>query len=200
MALQKNIAFFDFDGTITSKDSMLALAKYDAGKLNYYAKMLSIAPSLIAFKAGLLDAHKAKEKFLQTFFGGLSTESFASICNGFNNDVLPSIIKKDAMKAIAKHQQENTVVVVVSASAENWLKPWCTKNNLTLLGTRLLEKNGTITGKILGNNCNGKEKVSRINEIFNLTDFEKIYAYGDSSGDKEMLSIASNPHYRLFKK
>jgi len=113
------------------------------------------------------------------------------------------------MKAIAKHQQENTVVVVVSASAENWLKPWCTKNNLTLLGTRLLEKNGTITGKILGNNCNGKEKVSRINgkekvsrinEIFNLTDFEKIYAYGDSSGDKEMLSIASNPHYRLFKK
>jgi len=49
-------------------------------------------------------------------------------------------------------------------------------------------------------NCNGKEKVSRIKEAFNLADFETVYAYGDSSGDKEMLAIATHAHFRPFTK
>jgi len=197
--LQKSIAFFDFDGTITTKDTMLALAVFHTGKLKFLLKMLRISPSLIALKLGFISAQKAKEIFLKCFFEGMSLETFTSLCHNFNNTVLPTLIKSDAMNAINNYKKEGTTVVIVSASAENWLKPWCDKNELQLLSTRLEDKDGRITGKISGINCNGKEKVSRINESFRLTDFKNIYAYGDSSGDKEMLAIATHSHFREFK-
>ncbi len=192
------IAFFDFDGTITNKDTMLALAEYRKGKAGYLMGMLRLSPSLVALKLNLLPAQKAKQLFLRHFFGGMSAAAFNKLCEDFSENILPSLIRKDAWQAIQQHIANGDKVVVVSASAENWIAHWCNKNNIPFLGTRLEIKNDMITGIISGINCNGKEKVSRIKEAFNLADFETVYAYGDSSGDKEMLAIATNPHFRPF--
>lgn len=192
------IAFFDFDGTITNKDTMLALAEYRKGKAGYLIDMLRLSPSLVALKLNLLSAQKAKQLFLRHFFGGMSAAAFNKLCEDFSANILPSLIRKDAWQAIQQHIANGDKVVVVSASAENWIAHWCNKNNIPFLGTRLEIKNDMVTGIISGINCNGKEKVSRIKEAFNLADFETVYAYGDSSGDKEMLAIATNPHFRPF--
>jgi HAD superfamily phosphoserine phosphatase-like hydrolase len=90
-------------------------------------------------------------------------------------------------------------VAVVSASAENWVKPWCDKHNLICIGTKLQVKDNQLTGKILGKNCHGPEKVCRIKENFNLSQFDEIIAYGDTAGDKEMLDMADLKHYKPFR-
>jgi phosphoserine phosphatase len=42
------------------------------------------------------------------------------------------------------------------------------------------------------------EKVNRLNSLLGeLTEY-RLYVYGDSSGDKEMLAIADKPYYRTF--
>jgi len=87
-------------------------------------------------------------------------------------------------------------VAVVSASPENWVKPWCDAHGVHCISTRLAVNNGTISGKIQGKNCYGPEKVTRINEAFNLADFSDIVAYGDSKGDREMLRLAYESHFR----
>jgi phosphoserine phosphatase len=56
-----------------------------------------------------------------------------------------------------------------------------------------------ITGRIEGKNCHGEQKVIRIQEEYNLSDYQEIYAYGDSSGDKPMLGLATNSFYKPFR-
>lgn len=90
------------------------------------------------------------------------------------------------------------IVVVVSASIEDWLKPWCDENKVKLIATKLEFKNELITGRFASENCYGEEKVRRIKEVYALESFEYIYAYGDSSGDIKMLSLADEQHYKLF--
>jgi HAD superfamily hydrolase (TIGR01490 family) len=196
--LPKTIAFFDFDGTITNKDSMLALAEFRKGKAGFLVGMLTLAPSLLFLKLNLLSAQKAKQLFLKKFFGDMRVDEFTQLCEQFSEQVLPSLIRKDAWAALEKHIANNDKVVIVSASAENWIEHWCKKNNIQFMGTKLEVKEDHITGNIIGLNCNGKEKVSRIKEFFNLADYETIYAYGDSAGDKIMMGIATHPGFRVF--
>ena len=198
--MQKSIAFFDFDGTITKKDTMLELARFSRGNLSYVMGLCIISPWLVAMKLGLITKKKAKEKLLTYFFGNTPLQKFNDDCILFIQNKMPAIIKQEAMAAIKNHLSEYTTVVIVSASAENWVAPWCLKYSLQYICTRLEVKDDSITGKLLYENCNGNEKVSRIKQLFNLADYESIYCYGDTSGDTMMLSLATHPFYKTFKK
>ena len=198
--LQKNIAFFDFDGTITTKDTMLEFAKYKYGSVGYWFGMCIIFPWLIAMKIGLVSNTTAKEKFLSYFFGNKTVEEFTNDCILFTADVLPQLIKEEALIEIKKHKKNNAHIVVVSASAENWVAPWCIQNGIEYICSKLEIKEQKITGKLLRKNCNGIEKVSRIKEKFDTANYDNIYCYGDSDGDKQMLQLATHPYFRTFLK
>ncbi len=198
--MQKSIAFFDFDGTITTKDTMLEFARYSSGFAGYWIGICLISPWLIAMKIGLISKKRAKEKFLTYFFKKTDLEKFNADCISFTENMIPPLVKKDALLAIKKHRDENTDIVIVSASAENWVAPWCIQHNLKYICTRLEVKEQKITGKLLGQNCNGPEKVSRIKEKFDTAEYKNIYCYGDSKGDKLMLQLATHPSYKIFIK
>ena len=197
--MEKTIAFFDFDGTITRKDTMLELVKFSKGKNAYYVGMILLLPQMLAMKAGLISKAKAKEKLLRHFFGGSSLEAFNETCKQFSVNKLPALIRPDALAKIHEHQQNQNEVVVVSASAENWVSGWCNANGLTCLATKLAVIDGKITGLLDGVNCNADEKVCRIKLAYDLSSYSSIYCYGDTEGDKPMLQIATHPAYQLFQ-
>ena len=124
---------------------------------------------------------------------------FNSRCLDFTRKVLPGLIRPEALKAIEAYRKQKVTIAVVSASAENWVKPWCDANGLICLATKLEVNDGAITGKLSGRNCYGDEKVCRIKEHFNLADYQEIIAYGDSSGDKEMFELAHKTFYKPFR-
>lgn len=193
-----SIAFFDFDGTITSKDTLAEIIKFSKGKLNYYAGLLILSPILISYKTKLLSNHRAKEIMLQYFFKGAGVAEFNEMCNQFAKEKLPALIRQQALTEIKKHLQANTKVVVVSASPVNWVSPLCKQLNIDCIATHLEEKDNKLTGKILGRNCSGDEKVNCIKEKYDLTRYTKIYAYGDTSGDLPMLALSTHKFYRPF--
>lgn len=195
----KSIAFFDFDGTITSKDTLAEILKFAKGKRAYYTGLIILSPVLVAYKIKLLSNHRAKELMLQFFFKGMYVTEFNNICNQFTQKKLPALIRPQALKEINGHKQNNTKVVVISASPVNWVSLWCKQLNIDCIATHLEVKNEKITGKIAGRNCSGEEKVSCIKANYNLADFSKIYAYGDTSGDLPMLALSTHKFYRPFK-
>jgi phosphatidylglycerophosphatase C len=197
--LERSIAFFDFDGTITSKDTLAEIIKFAKGKNNYYKGLLLLMPILFSYKTKLLSNHRAKEILLQYFFYGTDVNVFNEICNRFTKEKLPALIRKQALEEIHQHQRNNTKIVVVSASPVNWVSPWCKQLNIDCIATRLEVKNEKITGNILGRNCSGKEKVSCIKAKYNLADYSKIYAYGDTHGDLPMLALSTHKFYKPFK-
>jgi HAD superfamily phosphoserine phosphatase-like hydrolase len=103
------------------------------------------------------------------------------------------------MERIQWHKAQGHKVVIVSASIACWLKPGCDRNGLELIATKLEIKEGIVTGKLLTRNCYGIEKVNRVKEKYRLDDYETIYAYGDSRGDKELLELANESFYKPFR-
>lgn len=102
------------------------------------------------------------------------------------------------MQAIQEHQSNGDRIVVVSASSEHWLTYWCKEHGLELIGTQLEVIDKRITGKIKGYNCYGKEKKNRLEAYLDIEEYNEIYVYGDSKGDKAILEIATHPYYRHF--
>ena len=199
-AVKKGIAFFDFDGTITSRDTLLAFISFSNGRMNFLSGFLLHAPWLIAYKLNIISNQKAKEKVLAYFFRGIKLEKFEKLCAEFSEIILPQLIRPAALEEIRKLQAKDIKVVVVSASPKNWIQSWAEKTGVELMATELEIKNDTVTGKIRGNNCHGEEKVRRIREKYVLTDFDEIYAYGDTSGDQPMLKLATSAFFRPFRK
>ena len=66
--MNKEIAFFDFDGTITTRDSMIEVIRFVKGTGGLLTGLALLSPWLVALKLGLVSRHKAKEKMLAYFF------------------------------------------------------------------------------------------------------------------------------------
>lgn len=193
------LALFDFDGTITSHDSMFSLLRFAVGEPAFYAKLFRCSPSLIAFRLGLLNNQEAKEKLLTGFVGGMELKLFNRLCNDFADNRLPALLRPQAVSKLEQLREQGYYVVVVTASAENWVSPWCNNRGIACIGTRLEVKEGRITGLIAGKNCNGEEKAARIRETIRLEDYTEILAFGDSQGDYPMFKLATASYFKPFR-
>jgi len=196
--VKREIAFFDFDGTITKKDTLLEFIKFSKGKIRFYLGFIVNLPHLVAFKLGIISNQSAKEKILRFFLKDMPISVFKQYCEKFSKYVLPKLIRPKALKEIQRLKQNNTLVVIVSASPENWIEEWAQNLQLELIASRLELDGGKVTGKILGKNCHGDEKVNRIREIYDLSQYYIVAAYGDSIGDRPMLELATTAYYKPF--
>ncbi len=197
--MKKGIAFFDFDGTITTKDTLLEFIKYSKGKIGFYAGFLINSPYLLAYKLKIISNQKAKEKVLQYFFRKTPLNNFQDQCDQFTSQILPGLIRPKALEEILKLKNEGISIVIVSASPENWIARWSEHIQAELIATQLEIRNEKLTGRILGKNCHGEEKVNRIKKVYSLEDYEMVYAFGDTSGDKPMLQLANIKSYKPFR-
>ena len=193
------MVFFDFDGTITTSDSFIKFIRFVVGDIRFILGMTVLSPMLVAYKLRLIPNYTAKQAVLSYFFKGMSEAQFQSTARDYSLKNIDAILRPKAMAKIAWHKEQEHKIVVVSASIESWLKPWCNQHGLDLIATKLEIKEGIVTGKLLTKNCYGMEKVRRVKERYNLDDYDHIYAYGDSRGDKELLELADEGFYQPFR-
>ena len=193
------LALFDFDGTITTKDSMVEFILYAVGRRAYYLGLFKLSPILVAYKLKLYPNDKAKEKFLAHFFKKMEIKRFQELIIGYSSNEIDKIVRKKAIEKIYWHKKQGDKVVVISASIECWLKPWCDRQNIRLIATKLEILDGKFTGKFSTKNCYGEEKVNRIRESYHMEEYSHIYAYGDSNGDRELLALADESFYKPFR-
>jgi len=154
----------------------------------------------MAYKVNLISGDLLKEKVLTYFFSGIPEKNFQEQCDLFADRVLPDLIRPEAVTEMDRLRQEGFELVIVSASAENWIRKFAKRMSLELIATKLQVKNGVITGKIQGKNCKGGQKVICIQERWDLGSFDEIYVYGDSSADKPMMALATRSFYQPFRK
>jgi HAD superfamily hydrolase (TIGR01490 family) len=199
MKINYKLILFDFDGTITTDDSLIKFIRFVIGDAKFVAGMAVLSPMLTAYKLKLIPNYKAQQYMLSYFFKGMSEEKFVKVTNEYSLKHIDTILRPKAMKKITWHKEQRHKVIIVSASIECWLKPWCDKNNLDLIATKIEVKDNIITGKFSTKNCYGIEKANRVQEQYNLNDYDHIYAYGDSRGDKELLELADESFYKPFR-
>lgn len=192
------LALFDFDGTITRTDTLFEVIKFTCGKRRFYLGIISLAPYFILYFIHVIPNWKMKELVLRKFWGGLPVKIIETQCKDFTKVVLPRIIRPRALDIIKNFKDNQTEVMVVTASAENWVAPWCHELGIGCIATRLETKDNLLTGRIKGRNCNGIEKVNRLKEVIDLSKYTEIEAFGDSKGDLPMLKLATRAYYKPF--
>ncbi len=198
--MKQRIAVFDFDGTITTKDTFPEFIRYAFGNLFFLIGFLRFGHLLVAYKLHIYPNYKVKERIFSYFFQGIPEKHFDALCRSFFQAKGQRMLRMDACTAIRQHICQGDMVMIVSASIRNWVVPFG-----EFLGAQEIvctevasDSSACLTGRFSTSNCYGVEKVNRIRQMFpDYNDYTWI-AYGDSTGDKELLDFADEKHYRTF--
>jgi len=191
-----NIAFFDFDGTITNEDCFTQFIFYATPRTRLIIGMILLSPVILLHKLGLFPAAKIRPILAKFAFCNRSEKHIFNVAETFAAEYLPSVTRENAMQRIDWHKARGDKVVVVSASLNPYLSYWCKIHNVDLICSELESKDSRLTGNYVSGDCGGQNKVMLINQLYDLSLFDSIFAYGDTEEDQPMLELAQTKFYQ----
>ena len=196
MAMNVTVAAFDVDNTLTVRDCVVPFMK-SVGGVSRLSKVLFSDLGTTFQSIRRRDRDSLKMKFVEGIFAGKDSREVESLGIQFASKVADKWLRSDVATRMRWHQEQGHVVILVSASLGAYLHPLGDLLEVdAVLCTELEEKDGLLTGKLVGQNCRGKEKASRVQkwcQDSGIAAEDLVYAYGDSSGDTELLELFSEP-------
>ena len=196
------IAAFDFDGTLTKRDTFMPFLARGLGWPRFLLALLKCSPWLAAFALRLIPNHVAKQKLMLASLKNKTTTQMDDWTSRWLAQSFPGQLQSWTMARLAEHQQQGHCCVMVSASPDIYLKRVAQQLGFdALLCTEMAVVDGRLTGLMKTPNCHGEQKVLRLKawmaERFGAdAEGATLYAYGDTSGDKPMLRMAAHAFYR----
>ena len=191
---RRTFAAFDFDGTMTRRDTLVPFLTTVAGRAAVLRALVAESPSLALAAVGRGDRDAVKERVLTRVLGGYPYADVEIAGREFGAVLARSAITNEARDRIAWHRDAGHEVVIVSASLDVYLDEVARSLGVAhVLCTSLdTDAGGRCTGRLHGANCRGIEKATRLRTLLGDDDFE-LWAYGNSHGDDEMLALAQHP-------
>lgn len=207
--MKKKVYLFDFDGTLTSADTLLEFIRYACGRRRFFIGFTLFSPLLVLMKLHLYPNYRAKQRLFAWYFKGMSIDNFDLVCRRFAHHN-QRLMRQKALDRLREIFHNNETLCVVSASIDNWVRPFfdniskASRSDFRVIGTEVeVDTDGVLTGRFRTHNCYGAEKVRRVLEAMpqlksNRDDFW-VVACGDSRGDKELLEFADEAHFKPFR-
>lgn len=190
------LALFDFDGTITTREMLPDFLHYAVPKWRLRFWKPWMMPLVIAARAGWLSGSTLRAVLAYVAFRGMPEAAYEAKAVAFARDVLPSVLRPEAMSRIAEHKAQGDTIVVVSGAYDVYLKHWCAQHGLALISSTLEAKGGVMTGRYAGAQCVNTEKSRRVRERYELAQYAEIHAYGDTHEDLDLLALAQRKFMR----
>jgi phosphatidylglycerophosphatase C len=191
---------FDFDGTLTVRDSFTAFLTWRTPVWRLVSGLLELMPAAVRY--GLdRDRERMKTAAVAQFLAGAPVRIVAAEAEAFEHILWRRLLRPDALEAWRGWGEKGAVRAIVTASPEIVVEPFARRLGADrLIGTRLgADGEGRLTGRLEGRNCRGAEKARRLREAFGDR-LSLAAAYGDSAGDREMLDMAQTKGYRVFRR
>lgn len=190
------LALFDFDGTITTRETMPDFVRMAVPRARLRLWGTLLAPWVLGYRAGLVSGTNIREKIARCGFRGMPEADYRAAGERFAREVLPTVLRPEAMARIAWHKARGDTVVVVSGGFDVYLSHWCRAQGVDLLCSTLEVVDGVLTGRFDGAQCVREEKARRVRERYVLRDFSAVHAYGDTPEDVELLALADESWFR----
>jgi len=189
----KNLALFDFDGTLCSKDSFTGFIFYALSKRHIVTQGLKILPWIQAYYLNIYPAHAMRPKLFKAMFAGADAQVIQALAEqyafGLISQLHPAIYQQ-----LLKHQQQGDDIAIISASLDLYLAPICQLLDIDLICPQTEIIGQQLTGKFSTPDCSSEQKRIRILQKYSLDHYAQVYAYGNSKEDLEMLSLADHAY------
>ena len=198
-AASRPLVAFDFDGTLSFRDSFNAFLAWRSGPVRLALGLIALLPACAAYLVNR-DRGRLKAAAVRVFLGGLQQAELEAACDAFAHSSLGErLIRPDAEQCWRDWRQRGAELVIVTASPEAVVAPFARRLGADrLIGTRLsYDADGRARGTFASANCRGPEKVARLKAVYG-EDVRLAAAYGDSAGDRELLELADEKGYRVF--
>ena len=193
------LAVFDFDGTLTRRDSLPWFLWHVSSPGEFVWNTVVLLPTLLRYAFESVENGPAKERVLGQFLAGKPVEKIRAVAKSFAVETIPSLLDPEAMGRLRWHQSQGHTTVLASASPELYVRPWAEVEGFDeAVGTRLETENGVFTGQFATPNCHGPEKPRRLEVAGFDPGSVMVYAYGNSRGDRELLEMADHGFYQSF--
>ena len=193
------IVAFDFDGTLTTRDSFTQFLRWRAGPGGWALGLVKMAKATAAY-ARNRDRGAIKAASVRVFLKDVTRPELEADAARFADAVWDRFMRPDALQVWNDWGAKGAYRVIVTASPEITVAPFARRLGAdALLGTHMaFDARDRVTGAFIGSNCRGEEKVRRLKAAFG-DDMQLAAAYGDTSGDTEMIAIAAEKGFRVFK-
>lgn len=191
-----NLALFDFDGTITTREMLPDFLHYSIPKRRLQMGKLALAPLIAGYKLGLVSGSLLRAAIVRLGYTRAPFDDYARKGQRFAEEVLPGVLRPEVMQRIRWHQLQGDQVAVVSGAFDIYLSHWCRQHGLDLICSSLEYRHGRLTGRYQGKQCVRSEKSRRVRERYDLAQYAEIYAYGDTVEDEDLLAIAHRKFYQ----
>ena len=191
----RDLALFDFDGTLTARETFPDFMRYVVARPRLIVGGVLLAPVVFGYRRGWVAGNPTRASIVQVGLRGVDAVCLRAQGEAFARNVLPGVLRPEAMARLAWHRDRGDRVVVVSGGLDVYLAPWCATQGVELLCSVLAERNGRITG-YAGAQCVGEEKVRRVCALCDPQAYAAIHAYGDTHEDNAMLAMAHHRTYR----
>ena len=197
------VAAFDFDGTLTRRDTLMPFLARGLGWPRFLLALLKCSPWLAAYALRLLRNDVAKARLLRATLSGVSTAQADDWTARWLARDLSGQLRPWTLARLAEHQQAGHCCVMVSASPDIYLVRIARELGFEGLVCTEMEVQGErLTGRMRTPNCHGEQKVLRLKswlaERFDAASLNALtlHAYGDTAGDKPLLRLAQYAWYR----
>jgi len=183
---------FDFDHTLTVRDSVVPFVARVAGLRRVLAAVVGSLPTTARLLLAR-DNDGLKIHFSRACLVGIDAEDASAAGIDHARRIVSTRMRADTAARLRLHQERGDVVVIVSASFGEYMHVVGDLLEVdAVLCTELVKVDGVLTGELDGANCRGEEKVRRLREWLSASGLEGVVdvAYGDSSGDAAMLAEA----------
>lgn len=195
----RRIAAFDFDGTLTRSDTVLPFLVRVCGRVKVARTLAQVAPSagrarLSAATGALHHRDATKGAVLRQLFRGEDPSRVAEVGAAYAR-TLTSRLRPAMVRQLEWHRHAGHELVIVSASLMVYLVPFAEDHGVHhVIGVELeTGPNGLLTGGMVGPNVRGAEKAVRLRAWLDDQVPDDLWAYGNSSGDRELLAMATHP-------
>lgn len=190
---------FDFDGTITTTDTLKIFFRYHAGNLRWTLTVLKLLPIFIGYLLKLVPRDTVKARLVKSFLTGADAAAFQAKADQFAKDVIPGLIRPNALKALIEKNNGPDTVYIVSASLSAYIVPWAKSHGINnVIATEVETASSKLTGNLDGVNCWGPGKIVKIDAEMGEQPYILKEAYGDTRGDREMLHAAEASYFKPF--
>lgn len=192
------LSVFDFDGTLTRRDSFVPFLRFAFGKRVFARRLAHLVIPTLKCIGHRVTRDELKEVLIRTFLTNVETRWVEQKAVEFCKKYWSRLMRPSGLIAVAAQVHSGAIVTICSASPAIVLKPFADKLGIGLIGTNLDVKDGVLTGRISGHNCRCAQKVARLEAEYGPLSSYHLRAWGDTRGDYEMLAAAQEPHWRHF--